>query len=170
MDFGDILDEWDKDTQKAYGKKRIKADEKNRSVSEQSAEFPKKEALKKAHPVDIWLRRYGTHDKDSAEDDKNGSPAEQRRIKRGIKPEAVIDLHGLTREDAWNRLEAFFADCYRRGLRKVLIIHGKGTHSDNGSVLLHVVRQFIERNPHAGESGFSDRADGGSGSTWVLLK
>ena len=84
--------------------------------------------------------------------------------------EAVIDLHGCTRDEAWSRLESFFADCRRRGLQKVLIIHGKGTHSDGGSVLLQVVKQFLEQNRHAGESGLSRKEDGGSGSTWVLLK
>jgi len=87
-----------------------------------------------------------------------------------MKCEAVVDLHGCTRDDAWIRLETFFADCHRRGLQKVLVIHGKGTHSDGGSVLFQVVKQFLEQNPHAGESAFSRKEDGGSGSTWVLLK
>ncbi len=178
MDFGDILRDWDTATAKPYGKKKLKADEKagtgknERSEPSKSASTSKKAPLSHAHPVDTWLRRYGVQDKDSSLEDSGEtvSPSERRRKKHALKAEAVIDLHGLTRDDAWQRLESFFADCSRRGFQKVLIIHGKGTHSGNGSVLMSLVKQFIEQNPHAGESGFSDRESGGSGSTWVILK
>ena len=79
-------------------------------------------------------------------------------------------LHGLAREDAWLRLESFFADACRRRLEKVLIIHGKGTHSAEDPVLGPMVKLFLERNRHAGESGHSGRELGGTGSTWVILK
>ena len=166
MDFGDILSEWDKETAKPYGKKRLKEDEKH-GISVISTE-----TLAKAHPVDVWLRRYGIQDKDNTagEECETITPAERRQLKHAMKPEAVIDLHGCTRDEAWSRLEAFFADSQCRGLQKILIIHGKGTHSDNGSVLQQVVKHFIEQNRHAGESGLSKKEDGGSGSTWVLLK
>ncbi len=175
MNFGEILNEWDRETGKPYGKKRLKEDEqralRNEPPESGKAGSSKKEAPR-AHPVDVWMRRYGIEDKDGrvADASEAVSPAERRRLLHARKPEAVIDLHGMTRDEAWSRLESFFADCSRRGLGKVLVIHGKGTHSGNGSVLISLVRLFVEQHPHAGESGFSAREDGGSGSTWVILK
>jgi len=185
VNFGEILNEWDRETGKPYGKKRLKEDE-QRALRNEGTETgtsgdenpagaksrtPEKEPPR-AHPVDVWMRRYGIEDKDTrnADSPETVSPAERRRMLRARKPEAVIDLHGMTRDEAWSRLESFFADCRRRGLGKVLVIHGKGTHSGNGAVLIPLVRHFIEQHPHAGESGYSAREDGGSGSTWVILK
>ncbi len=182
MNFGDILKEWDKETARPYGRKRIKEDESRALLPDPASDedessgvasgAPKKKEPPRAHPVDVWMRRYGIEDKDTAiaGSPEAVSPAERRRLLHSRKPEAVIDLHGMTRDAAWTRLESFFGDCRRRGFEKVLIIHGKGTHSEGGSVLISLVRTFIEQNPHAGESGFSAREDGGSGSTWVILK
>lgn len=173
MDFGDVLNQWDKTTAKAYGKKKLVKDERAVKNEEKSSDQPRQKTtdLPHAHPIDVWMRRHGIVNKDEREDDPAlQTPAERRRKLHALKSEATIDLHGLTRDDAWMRLEAFFADCVRRGLRKVLIIHGKGMHSDDNPVLKKMVQVFIERNPHAGESGFSSKSEGGSGSTWVLLK
>lgn len=180
MDFGDILDEWDRETAKPRGKKNIKADEKKRAAREVNAGSSGNASdtsrddtsSRRANPMDVWLRRYGTVNKDSmleAEEAKE-SKAEERRRLRAMKCEATIDLHGLTRDEAWMRLESFFSDSVRRGLKKVLIIHGKGVHSADDPILSRMVRLFLEQNPHAGESGASERASGGTGSTWVLLK
>lgn len=172
MDFGDILADWDKQTAKPYGKKKLKKDDRAETAPEKTVLPARKKELPQAHPMDVWLRQNGVHDKDtdSEAERERLSPSERRRQLHLMKSEAVIDLHGLTRDDAWIRLESFFADCVRRGLHKVLIIHGKGNHSGNGSVLLDLVKLYIEQNRHAGESGFSQKEDGGSGSTWVLLK
>lgn len=143
-------------------------------VSKKSAEQSgsSKQDERRANPMDVWLRRYGTEDKDSALDSEATavSPSERRRQLRAMRSEAVLDLHGLTRDEAWYRLESFFADCVRRNLQKVLIIHGKGTHSEDDPVLAPLVKLFIEQNRHAGESGHPAKEEGGSGSTWVLLK
>ncbi len=171
MDFGDLLDEWEKTTAKPYGKKRIAEDERAGAKNPETRKEPPREPVR-ANPMDVWMRRNGIEDKDAALDGngENESPAARRRRLHSLKPEATIDLHGLTRDEAWVRLESFFADCVRRRLAKVLIIHGKGTHSEDDPVLKGVVRLFLERNSHAGESGHSAHAEGGTGSTWVLLK
>lgn len=187
MDFGDILNQWDKETASAYGKKRIKGDERKErelssnsspaSPSDVSSNAPahsssREDGLPSVNPMDAWLRRYGVVDKDSlgGADSSTPSPAERRRKLRAQRPDASLDLHGCTREEAWIRLEAFFASAVASRLEKVVIIHGKGTHSEDDPVLGAVVRRFIERNPHAGESGFSPREAGGHGSTWVIIK
>jgi DNA-nicking Smr family endonuclease len=183
MDFGDILEQWDKETSSAYGKKRIKSDErKERDLSSRSTSnspssaparpAPREGGLPSVNPMDAWLRRHGVVDKDSlvGAESPAPSPAERRRRLRARRPDASLDLHGCTREEAWVRLEAFFASAVASRLEKVVIIHGKGTHSEDDPVLGAVVRLFIERNPHAGESGFSPREEGGHGSTWVIIK
>ncbi|HHU36254.1 MAG TPA: Smr/MutS family protein [Treponema sp.] len=162
MDFGNILDEWEKETAKPRGKS------KNNPEMQSSAEDT--QPLPQAHPLDVWMRRYGVTDKDAESEENEEAPHERRRRLRSIKSEAEIDLHGLTQDDAWIRLESFFADCVRSNLQKVLIIHGKGTHSPEDPVLRKMVQHFLEKHPHAGESGFSTKTEGGTGSTWVILK
>jgi len=85
--------------------------------------------------------------------------------------EARIDLHGLTQDEARSRLVVFVGDCAKRGLRKILIVHGKGIHTTGSeSVLGEVVRKFIEQDKRCGRSGHPDRRMGGRGATWVCLK
>jgi DNA-nicking Smr family endonuclease len=84
--------------------------------------------------------------------------------------EAVLDLHGVTAADAEVSLAAFFRDAAVRGVRKVLVIHGKGLHSEEEPVLGKTVRHFLETSPYAGRNGTADRRSGGSGAVWVLIK
>ena len=174
MDFGDILDQWEKETAKPYGKKRFADDRRREEASREDKAKPRAEdaSERRVNPMEMWLRRYGVEDKDSEAEatPEAETPAMRRKRLRAMKPDAIIDLHGLVREDAWSRLEAFFADACRRGLEKVLIIHGKGTHSAEDPVLGPMVKLFLEQNRHAGESGHSGRESGGTGSTWVILK
>jgi len=154
MDFGDILSQWEQGKGSSSGKSsRIPTDN----------DFDKH-----AHPLDIWLRRNKIIDKDAQADDEQDNAAERRRRLRQKRPDDSIDIHGLTREEAWAALEQFFVKSHNRGLEKVLIIHGKGIHSQDKAVLKHFVRDFLEKCPFAGESGQGD--SGGSGTTWVLLK
>ncbi|MGR3494486.1 Smr/MutS family protein [Citreimonas sp.] len=53
------------------------------------------------------------------------------RLKRGkLAPEARIDLHGLTLDEAHPRLISFILRGQSRGLRLVLVITGKGRRED----------------------------------------
>jgi DNA-nicking Smr family endonuclease len=116
-----------------------------------------------------WLEAYGVRDKDAEnpEAPERLSAGERRRKLLARRPDAVIDLHGLRRDQARAALEEFFEKGRRRGFAKLSIIHGKGNHSQGGAVLKQMVREFIEQCPFAGESG---QGAGGSGATWVLLK
>jgi DNA-nicking Smr family endonuclease len=89
---------------------------------------------------------------------------------KSMRPEATIDLHGLTREEAWKALDGFITSCCQRDLRKVLIIHGKGNHPGSDAVLYKMVRSFIETNERLGASGHPGARLGGSGATWVIIK
>ena len=127
--------------------------------------------------LDQWHKRSGqVYDKDKElllHATESAASRRRRLIRKS--PEATIDLHGMTRDQAWDALWDFFNTAKCQSLEKVLVIHGKGiqtAESGQGSegVLKKLVRDFIERCPFAGENGYSSASSGGSGSTWVLLK
>ena len=60
-----------------------------------------------------------------------------RRIARGeLEPDATLDLHGSRAADAEARVVRFVRTEHRRGARAVLVVHGKGTHSESGVAVL----------------------------------
>ncbi|MCF6334320.1 MAG: Smr/MutS family protein [Spirochaetales bacterium] len=95
---------------------------------------------------------------------------DHRSFLKRLSPEAEIDLHGRTTEESEYLLSEFLKSAVKKGLRKVLIIHGKGIHSSGVPVLAAWVRQYLEVSPVCGETGHPDKRDGGSGATWVILK
>lgn len=190
MDFGSILDEWDGLQKKQPEKKndatpkrsglslKCNANEKKTvenkpttGTSPKKVTSSKTNTQSKANPMDIWLRRYGVTDKDAIEEkERQKDEFENRDYIRTMTPEARIDLHGLTRDEAWEKLEMFIGECVKRGLRKVLIIHGKGNHSSDAPVLDAMVRTFIEKDSRLGASGHPDKTLGGKGATWVVIR
>jgi DNA-nicking Smr family endonuclease len=117
-----------------------------------------------------WLDKNGVSDKDAETGETKTSPADRRRRLLRKEADATLDLHSLTQSEAWQALEEFFQAGKQQGFEKLLIIHGKGNHSENDTVLKDLTRKYIEDCPFAGESGHSPAAAGGSGATWVLLK
>jgi DNA-nicking Smr family endonuclease len=166
MSFGDILDDWDK-----FRKEEIKK-------GKQKPASPKAEPREERAPstreqVLAYLNRFGVPDKDLDIDkdleEERSDQAERERVAR-MRPEASIDLHGRNVETAMADLRLFLDNCARRGFKKVLIVHGKGNHSSDNPVMKQAVREFLESYPGAGRSGGADRASGGSGATWLILK
>jgi len=103
------------------------------------------------------------------------SPKIMRRLKRGQFPvQAHVDLHGLTRQEAEERVKAFLLESRRGGLRCVLIVHGRGLNSpESFPVLKDSIPLWLNR-------GFARRIvlafatarpyDGGTGAIYVLLR
>ncbi len=87
-----------------------------------------------------------------------------------MKPQDEIDLHGYTAAEALIELEAFLENARKRGLKKVLIVHGKGHHSQKGPVLRETVHTFLRRCPFTGMTGTPDRSLGGTGAVWVIIR
>jgi DNA-nicking Smr family endonuclease len=116
-----------------------------------------------------WLQNNKIYDKDAnvKEATKHG---ENRHRLLNSKPDAVLDIHGLTESSAWLSLDRFFSEAKDNGYEKLRIIHGKGNRSQDEPVLLYTVRKYIEKCPFAGESGHEKAVNGGTGATWVLLK
>ena len=184
MDFGDILNQWS-EQQKSSGQQKKQSQDSHKKANAPTAEekaalaqgytpeqIMERESQQKINPMELWLRRYGTVDKDKIADQyAEETKLQNREYLRTMKPEARIDLHGLTRDEAWIRLEGFVLDCKQRGLKKILIVHGKGNHSHGSDpVLGPMVRTFIEQNKNLGTSGHPDHTQGGTGATWVILK
>lgn len=111
-------------------------------------------------------------DKDAAAE-KLAAQEKTRRSSyiQSLAPQDTLDLHGKTQEEAWKALDDFVANARRRGLQKILIIHGKGIHSaDSEGVLGSLVKKFIEGDQRLGSYGKADKRHGGSGATWVAVR
>lgn len=187
MDMGDILNQWDNmqsnkiKKQKESGKNTVSHKKANAPTPEEKALAEERdfeaqiraENSKVINPMEMWLRRYGTIDKDKiAEEQQERTNQYDRNYILNMKPEARLDLHGLHQDEAEERLNNFITDCQRRGIRKVIIIHGKGIHTTGTDpVLGELVRKFIERDKRCGTSGHpKTKQEGGTGATWVILK
>jgi len=124
--------------------------------------------------LDQWDKHSGpiNYDKDAEPAARAESSAFRRRRLLRKSPDDTLDLHGFSRDEAWDALSLFFNNAKNRGLEKVLVIHGKGSHTESqeSGILRKMTRDFIEHCPFAGENGYSSAASGGTGSTWVLLK
>jgi DNA-nicking Smr family endonuclease len=55
---------------------------------------------------------------------------------KGFTPEATLDLHGLRAAQVGSTLERFIRMHHRRGARHLLLITGKGLHSEDGVSIL----------------------------------
>ena len=187
MDMNDILNQWDniqaqkERKQKESGKNQVSHKKANAPTPEEKARAAEKdfeakiksENSKEINPMELWLRRYGTIDKDKiAEEQEERSNQFDRNYLMNMRPEARLDLHGLHQDEAEERLNYFISDCVRKGLRKVIIIHGKGIHTTGTDpVLGELVRRFIEHDKRCGTSGHpKTKQEGGTGATWVILK
>ena len=106
---------------------------------------------------------------------KGFSPKLMRQLKKGQFPiQDYVDLHGLTKQRAEERVRDFLLQSYRLGLRCVLIVHGRGLNSENHiPVLKERLPGWLNRRPiNKIVLAFSTARpyDGGAGAIYVLLK
>lgn len=120
--------------------------------------------------MEEWLQKYPPTDKDKDRDSpQRSSPIAKRKLLKQSSQRS-LDLHGFTAAEAEREVLDFLKTSKKMGLRKVLIIHGKGYHSEGQPVLKKEVLRLLEKSSVAGEFGTADRKEGGSGAVWVLLK
>ena len=94
-----------------------------------------------------------------------------------------IDLHGYTLEEANNSIEKFILESFRKKINKLIVVTGKGLHSQNEkdpyvsknlSILKYSVPEFIENNKSLmniiNEIKDASIEDGGSGAFYIFLK
>jgi DNA-nicking Smr family endonuclease len=98
-----------------------------------------------------------------------------QKLKKGRFPvQDYMDLHGLTKQDAEVRIRDFLLQSNRRGLRCVLVVHGRGLNSeDHIPVLKERLPIWLSRGPVKKiVLAFSTAMpyDGGTGAIYVLLR
>lgn len=84
-----------------------------------------------------------------------------------------IDLHGMIQPAAKDALRSFIVESVRKGLRAVLIVHGRGLGSPGGRpVLKHAVSQWLAGTFGGYVLAFTTarQQDGGAGAMYVLLR
>ena len=97
------------------------------------------------------------------------------QLRRGeFAVQAHFDMHGMIQTDAKQALKEFIIASVRKGLRTVLVVHGRGLRSPGGhSVLKHASAGWLSHGSIGGHVlAFTTAraADGGAGATYVLLK
>ena len=96
------------------------------------------------------------------------------RLKRGrLRPEAKLDLHGKTRDEAHRALADFLARSQGAGRRCVIVVTGKGRLSEGGGVIRNEVPHWLNLAPNRARIlGFAQAQprDGGAGALYVLLR
>ena len=94
-----------------------------------------------------------------------------------------IDLHGCTLEEANKTIEQFIQKSFREKINKLIVVTGKGLHSQNDkdpyvskdlSILKYSVPEFIENNKNLmsviNEIKDASIEDGGSGAFYIFLR
>ena len=94
-----------------------------------------------------------------------------------------LDLHGFTHYEANKKVESFIKVCFDQKVSKIIIVTGKGLHSQNYKdpyiskefgILKNSVPEFIKNNPNLMKKIKSitdaEITDGGSGAFYVFLK
>ena len=97
------------------------------------------------------------------------------QLRRGeFAVQAHFDMHGMIQGAAKEALKEFIIGSVRKGLRTVLVVHGRGLRSPGGhSVLKHASAGWLSHGAIGGHVlAFTTAraADGGAGATYVLLK
>jgi DNA-nicking Smr family endonuclease len=127
---------------------------------------------------EVFLEALGSMEKtfvdEWAEDEpvKKAVPRRIKQVERGqLKPEAELDLHGLTVEESSAKVLFFLQDALYQGFRTTLIITGKGLHSSDGPVLRQAVERLLEtQRAIVLEWGLAPKCYGGSGALVVFLR
>ena len=105
----------------------------------------------------------------------------QAKLRRGkLRPEARIDLHGMTLSEAHPALTGFLMDSHAAGRRLVLVITGKGKDRDDGNplraprgILRHQVPSWVQTGLLAAvvlQITPAHISHGGEGAYYVYLK
>ena len=94
-----------------------------------------------------------------------------------------IDVHGYSLEEANNSIENFIVASYQENINKLIVVTGKGIHSQNEkdpyvskdlSILKYSVPEFISNNKNLMKIIYEMKdakiEDGGGGAFYIFLK
>ena len=116
--------------------------------------------------------------------DKNPLPNKDNNLrKKKIGKIKSIDLHGYGLEEANKTIENFILKSHKDGVTKLIVVTGKGLHSQNEnnpyvskdlSILKHSVPEFIKKNDSLMKKIIEIKdakiEDGGSGAFYIYLR
>lgn len=99
-------------------------------------------------------------------------PEVVRKLRRGVWAiQAQLDLHGLRRDEARERLGEFLRHADRDGLRCVRVVHGKGNGSPGREPVLKAkVKSWLVQKNEVIAFAQARPVDGGNGALMVLLR
>jgi DNA-nicking Smr family endonuclease len=127
---------------------------------------------------DLFLASLGEmeavfSDEIPAEDGPVAAPRRMRQVRRGeLVPEAQLDLHGLGRDAARDRVRHFLDNAVYQGRKTVLIVTGRGKSSGAEPVLRAEIERYLKYEAAAwvAEWGRAPARYGGEGALVVFLK
>ena len=124
-----------------------------------------------------WRKFTSSRDKVLNKDFKLNKKNIEENTKR------IIDLHGFSLENANKIIEEFINNSYQEGIKKVIVVTGKGTRSKTAnnpylsrdlSILKHSVPEFIKSNSSLmnkiKQISEANIEDGGSGAFYIYFK
>ncbi len=124
-----------------------------------------------------WRKFISSRDKVPNKDFK----INKKNIKENT--ERIIDLHGFSLDNANKIVEGFINNSYQEGIKKIIVVTGKGTRSktENNpylsrdlSILKHSVPEFIKSNSSLmnkiKQISEANIEDGGSGAFYIYFK
>lgn len=110
---------------------------------------------------------------------KNSTLGIDRKLDKKLKsgnfiPDMIIDFHGMTLENAFNFLIYNIEEAYRKGLRFLLIITGKGKGTKEGKDSIKSQIEHWMKHPNISSKVVkyvdAQAKDGGKGALYVLIK
>jgi len=106
----------------------------------------KKKFSKENWEMEVWLRNHEIsldekYDFGNKPGRKQKKTQSQSRLPRH--PEATLDLHGLTVQEAETELKSFLHSSKLKGYSIIKIIHGKGLHSAGEAKLGALVKGYL---------------------------
>jgi DNA-nicking Smr family endonuclease len=104
--------------------------------------------------------------------DKRAVPRRMKQVERGqLKPQEQLDLHGMTIDEATAKVLFFLQNAIFQGFSTILLITGKGLHSEGGPVLRSAMESLLnEKKEQVVEWGVAPRRYGGEGALVVFLR
>ena len=104
-------------------------------------------------------------------------------FKKRIEKTKNFDFHGFSLDEANKTINKIIKDSFKNGVRKLVVVTGKGIHSDNEKnpytskdfgILKYSMPEYIKKDPELmkliNEIKEADLADGGSGAFYIFLK
>ena len=103
--------------------------------------------------------------------------------KKRIEKTKNFDFHGFSLDEANKTINKLIKDSYKSGVKKLVVVTGKGIHSDNEKnpyrskdlgILKYSMPEYIKNTPDLmkliNEIKEADVEDGGSGAFYIFLK